>query len=65
MSGRTGVADYHKTWQHDAEPELRRIVKQRDARIAELEARVKELEDAAAPVQEKPAAVAVFGRGKR
>lgn len=64
MSERTGVgADYHKRWQHDAEPELRRIVKERDARIRELEAKIRELTAEAEPA--KTVAVAVFGRGKR
>ena len=36
-------ADYHKKWTADAEPELRRIVRERDETIRELREEVERL----------------------
>lgn len=55
-------ADYHKTWELDAEPELRRIIRERDQRIAGLEARIRELTGATDTRTEEPAHVVAFGR---
>lgn len=43
MSARLS-ADYHKRWTADAEPELRRIVRERDETIRQLRERIAELE---------------------
>lgn len=55
-------ADRHKTWTEEAEPELRRILRERDARIAGLEARIRELTAPPDARPEEPAAVIAFGR---
>jgi hypothetical protein len=48
-------ADYHKRWAADAEPELRRIVRERDETIRQLRERIAQLEENRMLAKEKAA----------